>query len=1027
MTFHSGLFKTVPFSIMLVGSLLTGCGSGSSAPAAPATPTTPAVAAATVRMHFHRVQKDEANWGAYAWEGPKVPSAQWIKDRFVFSKTDSFGGYVDIAVDTSKQAMKFLVTDGDGNKNCGSDQSITLASNIASAGQEVWMLEGSCVISDKVLPVTLANFSDAKALWLTKSTIAWPSVPAGGSYKLYYAANGGITVDANGVFAGADGSYSLTAASSLPAALQSKYPHLKTATALTLQDSDAANAGARLSGQAVIAQLDSAGKLVQATSLQTAGIIDDVFAASASSKTLGLSFDSNSVPTFRLWAPTAKSVKLNLYPDATSSNKTSVDMQLDAASGVWSYTAPDAAYTNSAYYTFSVNVFSRWADSKVVSNEITDPYSLSLNANSARSFVANLASADLKPAGWDGHAIPALASPSDIALYELHIRDFSASDSTVSSANRGKYLAFTETGANGMQHLKRLQQAGLTHVHLLPTFDIASVPETNCVTPAIPAAAADSDQQQAAVAAVADKDCFNWGYDPFHYSAPEGSYSSNANDGKVRVREFRAMIKSLHDNGLRVAMDVVYNHTSAAKQNDKSVLDKIVPGYYYRLGPSGDIITDSCCNDTAAENTMMAKLMIDSVSLWASQYQVDSFRFDLMSFHSLAAMNKLKADVTAAAGRPIYIYGEAWNFGVIQNDARFVQARQANMAGSGIGSFNDRLRDAVRGGGCCDDGANTISQQGFINGAFLDKNATSSQTQDDLLKLADLVRVGLAGTLKDVSFLDRTGALKKSSAIDYAGMPAGYNTDPFETINYVEAHDNQTLFDINAYKLPQATPIAERVRVQNLGTAIMTLAQGIPFYHAGQEILRSKSLERDSYNSGDWFNLLDYSYQSNNFGVGLPAANRNSDNWPLMRPILTNNLIKPSSAQIVASRDYFTEILSIRKDSSLFRLPSGQEVQNRLNFYNTGSNQVPGVVAMQINGSSPSALPGAKYKSVVVFFNVDKVAKSVTIDALRGKNLSVHPVQQNSSVDLLAKTATYLATSGAFSIPPRSTVVFIEQ
>lgn len=1028
MNFQTGLFTALPArlgaGILLASSLLAGCGSGSSPKETP--PAAATIAPATIRMHFHRVQKDEAKWGAYSWEGPKVPSATWIKDRFLFTQTDSYGGYVDIPVDTAKTAMKFLVTDGDGNKNCGSDQSISFASTIAKVGQEVWMAEGSCVISDKPLPITLANFSDAKALWLSKSTLAWAGVPTSGSYKLYYAANGGITVDANGVFAGADGSYALTTSSALPPELQTRFPHVKSATALKLSDADAASAAARLSGQVVVAQLDSAGKLIQATSVQTAAVLDDVYAASASSKTLGLSFDSNNVPSFRLWAPTAKSVKLNLYADASGTSKTTVDMVPDSSSGVWSYTAPNGSATNSAYYTFSVTVFSRWADNKVVTNEVTDPYSLSVSANSTRSFVANLASSDLKPAGWDGHTIPALASASDIALYELHIRDFSASDSTVSSANRGKYLAFTETSSNGMQHLKRLQQAGLTHVHLLPTFDIATVPETNCVTPTIPAGAADGEQQQAAIAAVADTDCFNWGYDPLHYSTPEGSYATNANDGKVRVKEFRAMVKSLHENGLRVAMDVVYNHTNSAKQNEKSVLDKIVPGYYYRQNPSGDITTDSCCTDTATENAMMAKLMIDSVKLWATQYQVDSFRFDLMGFHSLATMNQLKTDVAAAAGRPIYIYGEAWNFGTVGNDARFVQARQANMAGSGIGSFNDRLRDAVRGGGCCDDGANTISQQGFINGVFYDKNATSGQSKDDLLRLADLVRVGLAGTLKDFSFVDRTGTLKKASAIDYAGMPAGYSADPFETINYVEAHDNQTLFDINAWKLPQSTPIAERLRVQNLGTALMTLAQGVPFYHAGQEILRSKSLERDSYNSGDWFNLLDYSYQSNNFGVGLPAANRNQDNWPLMRSVLTNNLIKPNSAQIVATRDYFTELLSIRKDSSLFRLKTGQEVQNRLSFFNTGADQVPGVVAMAINGTSPSVLADAKYKSVVVLFNVDKVAKSVTIDALKGKTLAVHPVQQNSVVDLLAKTASYSSGTGAFTIPPRTTVVFVE-
>ena len=842
-----------------------------------------------------------------------MPSKEWIKDRFMFAQSDSFGHYVDIPLDSAKTAIKFLVTDADGNKNCGSDQSKNFNADIASKGQEVWLLEGSCEISDKAPAITVANFADFKALWLTSNTLAWPSVPSSGSYKVYYAANGGISAQGDAL-TGADGSYALSVDSNgLPANLQSKFPHLKSATALKLSDSDAAQAKTRLKGQVVIAQFDGS-KLVQATSVQTAAVLDEVYASAANSQ-LGLSFDANNIATFRLWAPTAKSVKLNLYANASSDSKTSVDMKEDAATGVWSYTAADASITNSAFYTFSVNVFSRWAENKVVTNEVTDPYSLSVNANSKRSFVANLASSIFKPAGWDAHAIPALASSSDISLYELHIRDFSISDSTVPAANRGKYLAFTNTDSNGMRHLKSLQQAGLSHIHLLPTFDIATVNESNCSNPVIPVAAADSDAQQAAVAAMADKDCFNWGYDPYHYSTPEGSYASDANDGIARVKEFRAMVKALHENGLRVAMDVVYNHTTAAKQNDTSVLDKIVPGYYYRLNPNGAILTDSCCSDTASENTMMAKLMIDSAKLWSTQYQIDSFRFDLMGFHAIETMNKLKTEVAAAAGRPIYIYGEAWNFGAVGNDARFKQARQANMYGTGIGSFNDRLRDAVRGGGCCDNGENTISQQGFINGVFYDKNAKSTQSADELLRLADMVRVGLAGTLRDYAFTDRAGVSKKSSEIDYAGMPAGYTADPFETINYVEAHDNQTLFDINAFKLPANTSINDRVRVQ---TPRFCLGQpkrkGFRFITRAKKSCVLNPWERDSYNAGDWFNLLDYSYQSNNFGVGLPSSDKNRDTWDLMRPILSNALIKPSSSNILSSRDTFKDMLAIRKD-----------------------------------------------------------------------------------------------------------------
>ncbi|MDP9108077.1 MAG: DUF3372 domain-containing protein, partial [Pseudomonadota bacterium] len=451
------------------------------------------------------------------------------------------------------------------------------------------------------------------------------------------------------------------------------------------------------------------------------------------------------------------------------------------------------------------------------------------------------------------------------------------------------------------------------------------------------------------------------------------------------------------------------------------------PTYYYRLNADGDNSHDSCCADTAAEHRMMAKLMIDSVSTWASQYQVDSFRFDIMGFAPLAVMTQLQKSVNQAAGRDIYLYGEAWNFGSVANDARFVQARQANMFGSGIGSFNDRLRDAVRGGGCCDGGASLISQQGFINGAYYDPNALANQSKDDLNRLADLVRVGLSGTLRDYSFVDRNGVQRKNAQIDYFGQPAGFTANPAETINYVEAHDNPTLFDLNAYKLPTTTSIADRVRVQNLGAAINMFSQGIPFFHAGQDMLRSKSMDRDSYNAGDWFNLLDFSYQSNNFGVGLPLAGANQDNWSLMSPILANPLIKPGMRDIVNTKNYFTDLLAIRKDTSLFRLRTGQDVIERLRFHNVGPQQVPGLVVMSIDGQHPRRYAGARYNSVVVLFNVDKVAKTVTLAELKGRNLRVHRIQRRSDADLLARFATYDGANGAFTVPPRTTVVFVER
>ena len=981
-----------------------------------------ALAPATVRMHFRRAQHDEAQWGVYSWWGPVNPSSAWITDRFMMTGVDAFGGFVDIPVDTGKTSIWFLVTDGFGNKNCGNDQGQDFAADIATKGQEIWMLEGDCKLYQSQPAITFGNLGEAKAHWLSANTLVWPNTAATGSYKLYYAANGGLSSSPEGV-TGADGSVNLAISGALAPALAGKFPHLASNTALTLSDADAATVASKVTSQFAIAQFSASGALVQVTSLQTNGMLDSLFAGAAANAKLGPSFSAAGVPTFRLWAPTAKSVALNVYADADAAVASTVAMTRDAASGVWSYTAPDASWTNRFYYTYTVNVLSRWASNGIVSNTVTDPYSLSLNANGKRSLVANLDSAALKPAGWDGHEVPKLDHPTDISLYELQVRDFSASDSTVPQAYRGKFMAFTELESNGMRHLRKLQKAGLSHIHLLPSFDIASINETGCSTPAIPAAGPNATEQQAAAAAAADSDCFNWGYDPVHYTAPEGSYSTNANDGVVRVKEFRSMVKSLHEQGLRVVMDVVYNHTSGSQQGPLSVLDKIVPTYYYRLNATGGITNDSCCADTAAENAMMAKLMIDSVATWARDYQVDSFRFDIMGMAPLAVITKLKTDVDKAAGRDIYLYGEAWNFGTVANDSRFVQARQSNMFGTGVGSFNDRLRDTVRGGGCCDSGPSLISQQGFINGVYYDRNATSGQTKDDLLRLGDLVKVGLSGTLRDYAFTDRFGTLRRNAEIDYFGQQAGFAASPQETINYVEAHDNQTLFDLNAFKLPQSTSLADRVRVQNLGAAINMFSQGVPFFQAGQEILRSKSMDRDSYNAGDWFNKLDYSYQSNNFGVGLPMEGVNKDNWSLMSPILANPLIKPDTAAITAARDYFTELLEIRKDSALFRLRTAKDVIERVKFYNTGPQQVAGVIAMTIDGRGYKK---AQYNKVAVLINVDKIARDVTIGELRGRMFDIHKVQRRSEADPLAKTAKYNRSNGTFSIPPRTTVVFVE-
>ena len=302
-------------------------------------------------------------------------------------------------------------------------------------------------------------------------------------------------------------------------------------------------------------------------------------------------------------------------------------------------------------------------------------------------------------------------------------------------------------------------------------------------------------------------------------------------------------------------------------------------------------------------------------------------------------------------GKRIYLYGEGWNFGEVANNARFVQATQLEMAGTGIGTFNDRLRDAVRGGGPFDENPRI---QGFASGQYTDPNGdpvngTAAAQKAALLLNQDRIKVGLTGNLRDYRFVDRTGATVTGADVDYNGQPTGYTSDPQEVINYVEAHDNETLYDALAYKLPQSTSMADRIRMQTLALSTTALSQGVSFWHAGGEILRSKSLDRNSYDSGDWFNVLDYSYQTNGFGRGLPPKTDNEAKWSYMRPLLADPDLAPSEAQIRAAKRQARSLLAIRQSTPLFHLGTKELVQQKLSFPGGGPDQTPGVIVMRID------------------------------------------------------------------------------
>ena len=873
--------------------------------------------------------------------------------------------------------------------------------------------------AEKPMP---AAFAAAKAVWFDARTLRWPGVPTAGRFRLLHSPVAGLVLPAGAAPGGAEVSIALSPTRRpLSPALAARFRHIAEGVTLEVAPGDLQVLRESFRGQLVLVREDDQGRLLEATHLQVPGALDDLYAAAERLADLGAR-PGRDRSTFRLWAPTARAVSLCLHDDGRAAARTLLPMQRDAATGSWR--ALHRGHLAQRAYRYLVDVHVPGVG--LVRNRVTDPYSLSLTADSQRSWALDLRDPALAPAGWGRTPRPdRVRAATDMVIHELHVRDHSIGDDTVPEAHRGKYLAFTDLASNGMRHLRAVAQAGLTDVHLLPVFDIASVPETACVTPA-PAGAPDGETQQAAVEAVKESDCFNWGYDPLHFTAPEGSYASDADDPSARIVEFRRMVQALHRLGLRVGMDVVYNHMSASGQDPKSVLDRIVPGYYHRLDAAGRVETSTCCANTATEHRMMAKLMIDSVVTWARDHRIDSFRFDLMAHQPRAVMEQLQRRVNAAAGRHIHLIGEGWNFGEVANGARFVQASQLSLAGSGIATFSDRARDAVRGGGAADNGADQVRRQGYINGQFYDPNALARDSAEDLRRSADLVRVGLAGSLRDFTMTTWRGERLPLASIDYAGQPAGYVSQPGEVVNYVENHDNQTLFDVNVFKLPTGTSREDRARVQILGAAINAFSQGIAYFHAGIEALRSKSMDRNSYDSGDWFNRLDWRFQDNFFGSGLPPRRDNIDSWPWMKPLLADPAIKPTATEIAWTRDAFLDLLRIRASSMLFRLRSAEAVRARLDFPNSGADQVPTVLAGRLRGDG---LPGAGFAELIYFVNVDTRAQAIVVDSARGRPFELHPVHcAPAAADRRPLTqAQFDADSGRFTLPPRTALVWVRR
>ncbi|SIT86829.1 pullulanase-type alpha-1,6-glucosidase [Microbacterium sp. RU33B] len=887
------------------------------------------------------------------------------------------------------------------------------------------------VVTDPPLPGT----GESRAHWIDADTIAWPAdlgSSAATEWQLYSSAEASLAV-ADGAVTGGDDPVTLTEIDGgLTDDQKARFPALAAYTALRVDGQDRAAVAELLRGQLKVAQRSASGALTAFTGVQIPGVLDDLYADGVSDVDLGVSFDGKK-PTFRLWAPTAQSASLLTWDAGSEGEPTRHAATQDAASGAW--TVKGRSDLKGDEYLWEVEVYAP-STGAVETNTVTDPYSVALTLNSTRSVAVDLDDKAWQPKQWAKTKAPVIDRPVDRSIYELHIRDFSITDETVPAAERGTYLAFTRDSA-GTQQLKQLAAAGINTVHLLPSFDIASIEEDRAAqqTPAgdLSSFGPASEEQQAAVEAVADTDGFNWGYDPYHYSTPEGSYATNP-DGGARVGEFRSMVGALHGMGLQVVLDEVYNHTAESGQGERSVLDQVVPGYYHRLNAAGAVETSTCCQNIATEHEVAQKLMVDSIVIWARDYKVDGFRFDLMGHHSKANMLAIRAaldELTLKAdgvdGKKIYLYGEGWNFGEVADNALFEQATQGQLGGTGIGTFNDRLRDAVHGGSPVDSGS--TFRQGFGTGLGTDPNGdvingTPEQALIDLAKQTDLVKLGLAGNLRDFSLTTADGSVKKGSELDYNGQPAGYADQPDEVISYVDAHDNETLYDLSVLKLPTDTTMADRVRMNTLSLATVTLSQTPSFWHAGTELLRSKSLDRNSYNSGDWFNRIDWTGQESTFGSGLPRAADNGEKWGIMAPLLANPALKPGASDIAAAEASALDLLKVRNEVPLLRLGSAELISQKVSFPNSGAGATPGVIVMLIDDLLGDDID-PELEGALVVFNASPEATTQTVAGLAGRGFALTPAQANGS-DAVVKTTTWDAATGTVTVPARSVAVLVD-
>lgn len=807
-----------------------------------------------VIIHYQRQSASYNPWNVWMWyEGAAGQAYEFTKDGNTYL-TDSFGAYGEWTLPGSgtAQSVGFIIRTANWDKDPDGDRFITQFKDVnGTPTAEIWLKSGS------------------KFIW-TKQPSSQPSLLAAqvtGLKQLKLTFDNNVDINAE------KDNFTIRSASGADVAVANW-------SAITGNASAGYTVFVNLVEQVRIGTAYTIDHPVYGLQESDLGSLWDLQTFNDqyyySGNDLGNTY-SSAHTDFRVWAPTADSVDLVTYASATTPAADGVVYEMEQdVKGTWvkrlEGNQDGTIYVYRAHFAAKVN-------------ETIDPYARSVTINGDRGVVVDLDSTD--PAGWAASTRPnnmgTTGNPTDAVLYELHVRDLSIdTTSNIPAAHKGKYKAFTYLGTkytkgktSTLTGLSAIKDLGVTHVELLPVYDFGSVDETGA-----------GNQ-------------FNWGYDPKNYNVPEGSYSTNAADPKARIRELKEAILTMHNNGLRVNMDVVYNHV---QDSTNFAFEKLVPGYWYRRDATGTKTSGSGCgNDTATEHPMVSKFIQDSVKYWATEYKMDGFRFDLMGLIDITTMNKIRTQLNGI-DPTIIMLGEGWDMGTLPQSIRATQQNSSKIPG--IGTFNAIIRDGMKG-------------------SVWDENALGWAS-------------GRYGDFASV----QSGIVGNAPFPGLAGAWIG-GIEPGQTVNYIESHDNTTLADRLRKSMGMKVPMTTIAKVSKLATGMLFVSQGVPFIHAGQEFLRTKNFNHNSYNSTDAVNSLKWN----------------------QRITYASNV------------SYLKGLLALRKAHKAFRIPEADSIVENLEFLDGTFGQI----GYKINGKAV----GDSWSSIVVLANSNPT-KTASFDVPKG-------------------------------------------